>query len=210
MNDSPNTPTSAERIWKASFIALAVAVIILLTVVLPAFYGIAPGQTVEKPVSQAVDEQPVSKALDEPESNAMDELAKFMSGGVIEAEPGLHKPYGEPFKTEVVLIPLDEFGEVEYKAHMNEGDTILYSWKSAQLMYVDLHGEPFTYPEDEVVRYEELDGVTSGDGRVTASFPGMHGWFWLNTSETADVIELTVSGLLRQTRGSLSQFTVDD
>jgi hypothetical protein len=191
MNDSPTTVTSAERIWKASFFALVVAVIILLTVVLPTFYGIGPGQTVEPAVSQAGDEQ---AAPDAPESNTTDELANIMSGGVIEAEPGLHKPYTEPFKTEVVLIPLDEFAEVEYKAHMKEGDTILYSWKSAQLMYVDLHGEPFTYPEDEVVRYEELDGVTSGDGRVTASFPGLHGWFWLNTSETADVIELTVTG----------------
>ncbi len=194
MNDSPNTPPSAERIWKASFFALVVAVIILLTVVLPAAYGIVPGQTVEQPVSQAGNVQAVTEVLDEQESNAIDELASIMSGGVLEAEPGLHKPYAERFKTEVVLIPLDEFGEVEYKTHMKEGDTILYSWKSAQLMYVDLHGEPFTYPEDEVVRYEELDGVTSGDGRVTASFPGLHGWFWLNTSETADVIELTVTG----------------
>ena len=194
MNDSPNTEPSAERIWKASFFALVVAVIILLTVVLPAGYGIAPGQTVEQPVSQVGNVQAVTEVLDEQESNAMDELANIMSGGVLEAEPGSHKPYTEPFKTEVVLIPLDEFGEVEYKAHMKEGDTILYSWKSVQLMYVDLHGEPFTYPEDAVVRYEELDGVTAGDGRVTASFPGLHGWFWLNTSETADVIELTVTG----------------
>lgn len=185
MIDNQAKLTSANRIWKAVIAALIVALVVLVAIVWPVEYGIDL-----KSVVQATGQE----ATATPEPSVSNELEDIMNDGVIAAPPGSHKSYTESFKTEVVKIPLSVSAEVEFKAHMKEGDTLLYSWKSAQLMYVDLHGEPYTYPEDDAVRYEEMDDVTAGHGRLTATFPGLHGWFWMNTSETDDVIELKVSG----------------
>lgn len=182
----PAMPTEpAGRILKATLAALAVAVLVTVLVIWPAWFGIGP--TVR---STAVTGAPADDAA----AAVEDELAAIMAGNIRPAEPGLQKAYPQAFRSEVVRIPLDPSQEVEFKAHMSPGDTLVYSWKSSQPLYVDMHGEPYTYPEDPAVRYEEIDGASSGHGRLTAAFSGMHGWFWLNTSDQAVEIELEVSG----------------
>jgi len=187
MNSTSSNSESAAKIWKASFFALLVAFILLFAIILPRFYGVGPGTDTKTT-------EPNSEGEVAAESEPMDDLASIMSGGVIDAEPGTHKAYENPIKTEVISISLASLEEVEYKAHMKEGDVILYTWKSTQTMYVDVHGEPYTYPDEDAVRYEEVDDVTSGQGWIKASFDGMHGWFWMNTGESSDTIELTISG----------------
>ena len=181
------------RVLKATLSALAVAVVILVLVVWPVWFGIGP--TVREPAAQPqVANEAQSEAAAPESSAAEDELAAIMAGNIRPAAAGTQKSDPEPFRTDVVDIPLEPGQEVEFKAHMQTGDTIVYSWQAPQPVYVDLHGEPYTYPDEPAVRYEEADGVPSGNGRVTAAFPGMHGWFWLNTSEEALVIQLKVSG----------------
>ena len=188
MNESSNGAPSSARILKATAIAVLVAAVFLYVVIEPSKRAPALAQTSQAAPAGTAE----APAATEPASR--DDLAAIMEGNIRAAEPGVQKSYTEPFKSEVVKISMVGGEEVELKAHMQPGDTLLYSWTSPQPLYVDMHGEPFTYPEEPAVRYEEVDGVTSGNGRVTATFPGMNGWFWLNTSEEAIVIELKVSG----------------
>jgi hypothetical protein len=191
MNNRNSNSESAAKIWKASFFAVLVAFVLLFTVVLPGGFGIGlGGKDRVSEISTETDLEPEPASEPDP----LDDLASLMAGGAIEAEPGTHKSYDQPYRTEVISISMASLEEVEYKAHMKAGDTIIYSWKSNQTMYVDVHGEPHTYPEDDAVRYEEVDGITSGQGWIRPSFDGMHGWFWMNTGESDDVIELTISG----------------
>lgn len=193
MNGRQSGEVSAERILKATISALVVATLILVLVIWPFRFGI--GMVQEEPASTESDAVPPAPAADAGESTtAEDELAALIAGNIRDAEPGFQVSYPEPFKSEQVQIALDSGEEVEFKAHMAPGDTIVYSWRSPQPLYVDLHGEPYTYPDEPAERYEEIDGMASGSGRVTARFAGMHGWFWLNTSEVPVVIELSVSG----------------
>ena len=195
MNEPTNGAPSSARIWKATAAAIVIAALFLFIVLRPAQQTSAPAppaQQADAPAAAdgtSAAEQPASEAL-----SAEDELAALMQGNIRAAEPGVQKSYDSSFKSEVFQIAMAPLEEVEFKAHMQPGDALVYSWTSPQPVYVDMHGEPYTYPEEPAVRYEELDGVTSGHGRVTATFPGMNGWFWLNTSEEPIVIELRASG----------------
>lgn len=181
---------SGGRLWKASFAAAVVAIVLLVVVVLPAEYGIDPTTIGGRLGLMAI--QPEAPAAQEPA--ASEELAEIISGGIRDAEPGVQKAYAESFKSEQLAIELAPLEEVEFKARMDEGDTVLYSWTVQQPVYVDMHGEPLNYPEEPAVRYEEKDGVSSGNGRLTAPFSGLHGWYWLNTNESPVVVTLKVSG----------------
>jgi hypothetical protein len=184
MNEAVPEQASAARIWKATGAALVVASLILVTVIWPIEFGIGP-------LSSGGRTDP-DHALDEPDVST--ELDEIMAGDPSAAPVGAQKSHAGPFKSDTVEIAMAAFEEVEFKARMNKGDALLYSWQSPEPVYVDMHGEPLTYPDDSAVRYEALDGVQSGHGQVTAPFSGMHGWYWLNTSDKDIVIELKVSG----------------
>jgi hypothetical protein len=185
MIKSAPSPDSAARIWKATFSALATSILILATVVWPKYYSLDPtsvgGLTGLKPT-----------IVEGPDAAA--ELEAIITGDIRNAEPAAQRAYAQPFRSETVAIQLASGEEVEFKAHMQEGDTLLYSWESPQPLYVDMHGEPLTYPREKAVRYEEIDGAQSAHGRATAPFSGMHGWYWMNTGDSTVVINLKVSG----------------
>lgn len=181
----PTGPVSAKRIWKATAGALAASIVILVTLVWPLGFGIDP---------LSVGRLAVFSAAGPQEQGGADQLAALIAGNVIDAAPGQQHSFAVPYQSETVVIHLPANGEVEFKARMKEGDSLVYSWTSAQTLYVDMHGEPLDYPESPVVRYEELDGTAAGHGWLVAPFAGLHGWFWLNTSETDTVIELKVAG----------------
>ena len=181
---STPSATSSARVWKSTAAALLIALLVLAVLVWPVQRSPAPNES-----SAAVED-----AAEPAQETGFDELDAIMRGNTVPAEPGQQVSRDQPFKSETVLISLASLEEVEFKAHMQPQDTLVYSWTSPEPLYVDLHGEPFTYPEEAVVQYEEVDGAGSGHGRVTATFPGMHGWYWLNISDSPVVIELKVSG----------------
>jgi len=175
-------PDPAARIWKATAAAIAVSLVILIGVVWPVAYGIDPLSTGRW------------MGLENSDPGPGTELEEIIAGDLIAAPAGAQRTHAQAYKSERVSISMAAFEEVEFKARMKEGDTLVYSWESAEPVFVDMHGEPATYPRDKAVRYEALDGVKSGHGQVTAPFTGLHGWYWLNTNEQDIVIDLTVSG----------------
>jgi hypothetical protein len=186
---------STSGLWKAVAGAIAVAAVLLVTVVLPAEYGIDPtsaGRLLGLDVLQAPVASPATG-----DGTEVNDLAEIMAGNTVAAEPGAQKAYDAPFASEETVIVLKPLEEVEFKARLLQDDTLLYSWTSDQPVYVDTHGEPLNYPDSPAVRYEERDGVSSGHGRITAPFAGLHGWYWLNTSETPVTITLKTGGYYR-------------
>lgn len=98
------------------------------------------------------------------------------------------------WRTETLIVELPLDGSVEYKAVMEQGDTIVFEWSSAGgEIYTDLHGHDKTFGDDFFVRYEEREG-TSQSGAIVAPFSGEHGWYWLNISDAPTEIRLRVAG----------------
>lgn len=99
-----------------------------------------------------------------------------------------------PFKTDTVQIPIGPDGELEYKANMKAGQTMLYSWSvNKGSVYYDFHGENATDPQ-KGQRYLEVQETKSANGAFTAPFDGKHGWYWLNLTGETIVVTLKLSG----------------
>ncbi len=179
-SEEPAGPTMPSRdgLWKQLAIALAVATVILALFILPSEYGIDPTGLGQRMGLLAL--SPQSAAAQIPDiPMAPPETARF---------------YTSPIRSNVIEIPLEVDGELEYKFRMKAGETIVYSWTVDNgAAYYDFHAA--SEPDGRDLRYkEEQEGASSGHGSLVAPFDGIHGWYWLNLEDHPIVITLRVSG----------------
>jgi hypothetical protein len=174
---------SKSAIIKATAIAFAVALLILLTAVLPAEYGIDPLRT-----GTALGLIGLSKAADSATGTAG--RATPAQAGIYTAQPGTYKVDSE----DLALTP----GEgVEIKYHMQKGAAMVYGWKADGKVQFEFHGEPDNKPRPDYFESYQLDNKVGQDrsyGSFTAPTTGIHGWFWENKSKKEVKIHLTTAG----------------
>ena len=96
-------------------------------------------------------------------------------------------------KTEILEIALDLDATVEYKALMQQGDSIAFRWSADGEAYYDFHAHDEAFGDEFFTRYAEGEGSSSA-GSIVAAYDGQHGWFWLNISDTPIMITLEVMG----------------
>ena len=109
------------------------------------------------------------------------------------ADASISRLFDAPFKTDTIQIPLGPDGELEYKAVMKTGQSMVYSWSvNKGSVYYDFHGEPADPTKSQ--RYLEVQETKSASGAFTAPFDGKHGWFWLNLTSDNIVVTLKLSG----------------
>lgn len=105
--------------------------------------------------------------------------------------------HADKYHTEKYEVPLKLDEELEYKARLNRGEPMLYSWrvKQGSQVYFEFHGEPTegTWSKDYYQSYEKGEG-SSGQGSMVAPFTGNHGWYWLNLGDKPITIEVELSG----------------
>ena len=177
---------SKKAIAKATGIALAVALVILFTVVLPAEYGIDPLKTGALLHLTDLAKATESKA----ESKPVGARPVAAPAGIYTAQPGIFKTDSE----DLSLMP----GEgVEIKYHMQKGAGMLYSWKATAPVAFEFHGEPDNKPNKEYFESYELNDKVGSDhsnGSFTAPSTGIHGWFWENKGKKEVQIHLVTAG----------------
>lgn len=134
---------------------------------------------------------PVYRYFDPSKASVVyDEFKKALP--VLEGE-NAHIGRGE-LKREVLTIEIASGLEVEYKAVMEQGDSIVYSWHTdGGLVWYDLHGHHEASGPDFFTRYEDGEGVARS-GSILAPYTGQHGWWWVNLSEGPVRITLEVAG----------------
>jgi hypothetical protein len=161
---------SKKALFKATLIALVVAVVVLFTAVLPAEYGYDPLHT-----GAALGLIQLSDATEAQAEPAVTTPAGTpAAGGTVSANPTGYKIDSE----EMVLHP----GQgVEIKYHMQKGATMVYSWKANGKLLFEFHGEPDQKPNPDYYDSYELDdkvGKEQSHGTFIAPSTGIHGWFW--------------------------------
>ena len=177
---------SKPAILKATVIALAAALVILFTAVLPAEYGIDPLKT-----GAALHLTDLSRASAKAAPVAVAAAAPApVATGVYTAQPSLYKVDTE----DLSLMP----GEgVEIKYHMLKGAGMVYAWKATGKIRFEFHGEPDQKPNKDYYESYELDDKVGKDhsyGSFTAPSTGIHGWFWENKGDKEVRIHLTTAG----------------
>ncbi len=112
---------------------------------------------------------------------------------------GVFREYKADYRNDVIEIPLDALGELEYKLGLNAGDSIVYQCDASglekpELLYAEFHGhtEPVNNVGD-LMFYRKANGATER-GVLTAPFTGIHGWYLRNDGDEAFVVRLKVSG----------------
>ncbi len=176
----PEVP-SKSTILKATAIALAVALVILFTAVLPAEYGIDPLRT-----GKLLGLIGLSKAAD-----------SATAGRATPAQTGIYTAQSGTYKVDSEDLALGPGEGVEIKYHMQKGAGMVYGWKADGKIQYEFHGEPDQKPRPDYFESYQLDnkvGQDSSYGSFTAPTSGIHGWFWENKSRKEVQIHLTTAG----------------
>jgi len=159
---------SNKALFKATFIALIIAGLALVSFILPAEYNVDPtGIGAKLGLTALATATPVVKTV----SATTAEHASDSIEIVVPAGRG-----------------------VEFKFAMAQFKKMEYNWKTdGEPLFFDLHGEP----EGDTTGYYESYAIATLDsmkGSYTTPFAGVHGWYWKNTSDKPVVVQLTVSG----------------
>jgi len=184
VTDTSNQPLPTKpELLRATGIALAVAVVSLITTILPAEYGVDPigvGGLLgldKLNVATANAEEIVPNAKDLP----------LAGGALSRTTTSLRKDFL------TVLVPAYE--GVELKADMIAGQSLAFDWRTdGETLYTDMHGEPPNADKNEFTSYWKEKQQSAGQGTLIAQFEGTHGWYWQNMSEEDVTVTVDVSG----------------
>ncbi len=160
-------PGTAKLI-SSTLLALVAAVILLVTVVLPAEYGFDPtgignrlGLTAMAHVRESGDLDVINNT---PTADWRDD----------------------------VTITIPGYGQAELKLSMQQGETAEFEWSAVGgAVAIDLHGDGAA---DRFISYRQSDSATDGQGTLTAEFTGTHGWYWQNQGKRSVEITLRTRG----------------
>ena len=179
-------PTKSELL-RATIVALVVAVVLLVTTILPAEYGVDPtgiGGSLgldQLNVESTYADEIVPDAQDLPLTGAA--LSRATTN----------------FRTDSLTIEIPAYEGIELKADMKAGQSFVFAWRTnGEKLYSDMHGEPPNAGEKEFTSYWKEKQQSAGQGTLTAQFEGTHGWYWQNMTEEDVTVTLDVSGFYQK------------
>ena len=193
-----NKPDASElpstgKLLKSTGIAVAIASALLVTVVLPAEYGVDPTRVgsllglteMGRIKMQLAAEAEAEEAELQPAPAAPAVAAAAPSGADTSpaAAPGV--------RTDETVLTLAPDQGAEIKLVMEEGAGVDFTWTSSggainYDTHADRPGTPYHgYGKGSEQRVE---------GELVAAFTGSHGWFWRNRSGEAVTITLRTTG----------------
>lgn len=189
---------SMGKLIKSTILAALIAAIILVTVVLPAEYGIDPtgvGRVLglqkmgEIKVSLAAEAASEDLPAETPVAGTMEETrsTEEVGSAATSSQSGSEVP-GEEFT--LALLPNE--GK-EIKLTMKKGEQVNFLWwTDGGRANFDAHADS----EVLQIKYHnyEKGALERDEGVLTAEFDGHHGWFWRNRTADAMTVTLQVSG----------------
>jgi len=175
MSDAPlpHAP-SKSRLVLATLAALAIAGLVLVTVVLPAEYGIDPLGTGEALGLVVLSGQGVEPVIPVREDGLIDQPREYrVDRRTFELGPG-------------------EF--VEFKYRLEAGQAMVYSWTASYWVRSEMHAEQDGAAPGTAEFFEVVERGLQRHGSYVAPFPGIHGWYWLNETDRPVTVTLDTAG----------------
>ena len=198
-----NIPSNTElpsmgRLIKSTVLAICIASIVLVTVVLPAEYGIDPTGIDEVIGMLKMGEIKVSlaqeAAADRDQAAASQSDVNDNLGHTIETasetEPGQSDESTQSDEMTITLVPNEG---TEIKLTMKEGDKVDYVWwTDGGRANFDTHADS----KKLEISYHNYDkgSLKRSEGVLEAAFDGNHGWFWRNRTSETMTVTLQVAG----------------
>lgn len=200
-----NRPTldelpSTRQLLRSTLIAFVVAIVLLVTVVMPAEYAIDPtgagrllgmtqmGETKAVLSAEAAAEAAMSVAAVD-ETRAPAEVLAPVVGEIVPAAQEVSVRQDE------ITITLTPGQGAEVKVEMKKGAQVTYHWTvNGGVVNYDTHGDPYDMPRDFYHGYGKGKQTPEDRGTLTAAFDGHHGWFWRNRGDKPVSVTLRVGG----------------
>ncbi len=192
---------TGQRLWMGTLVALAAGLVLLVTAILPAEYGIDP-TGIGGALGLTALTAPPTRTLEIVDVIGGNEEVRTVeipayNEPVPLPNPGVHQDQeaegAAQTRTMAVTIPAES--ETEIKTVLSEGKMILYTWSVDRgNIYSDFHGHDPTISDEFWVRYREHQEGSGGSGSLVAPFSGEHGWYWLNYNEYPVTVTLTFTG----------------
>jgi len=174
---TPPAPSKA-KLAVATLIALAVAGIVLVTVVLPAEYDIDPLGT-----GQALGLVVLAGGGDAP-------AIPVRADGLIDQADG--------YRLDERTFELEPGEFVEFKYRLEAGQAMVYSWTASYWVRSEMHSEADDQPEGTAEFFEVVEQALGRNGSYVAPFPGIHGWYWLNETDRPVSVTLYAAGFFEE------------
>jgi hypothetical protein len=187
---------SARQLLKMTGLAVAIAIVILFTLVLPAEYGIDPTGIGERLGLASLSAGPAAKPAAAAPSGAAERPISLSEAPELElAGVGRVWKAERPYRSDELSLTLRPNEGAEIKASMAQGERFVFSWVAeGGAVNFDMHGEKLGAKSDDFTSYWKGRGASSGHGEFQAPFPGTHGWYWRNRGSQPVTITLKTSG----------------
>lgn len=195
---SNNELPSMGKLIKSTILAVFVAAVILITVVLPAEYGIDPTGIGNLIGLVKMGEIKVSLAQEAASERAIEKKQKSESGNKLQSAT---IPVAEDIapesdvnvKSDQMTITLKQDEGKEIKLAMKKGEKVNYTWWTDKgRANFDVHADSKAL-EISYHNYEK-GSLEKSEGVLEAAFDGSHGWFWRNRTSETMTVTLQVSG----------------
>ena len=194
MNNAPkprleDLPSKAQ-LFRSSIVAAIGAVVILVTVYLPAEFAIDPtglGRVIGLTEMGEIKHELAEEAARDAETHG------DQSSSVIDAFFGtfIGSAQAQEAWRDEVTFTLAPGATAEIKLVMEAGMTATYAWTAnGGRINFDLHA----HGEGQSIDYARGRGETAGEGSIDAPFAGEHGWFWRNRDSSEITVTLQLRG----------------
>jgi len=170
--ESPPEPPSRAQLVRATFVALVLAGVLLVTVVLPAEYDIDPLGT----------------------GQALGLVVLSGPGAAIPVRSDGLVALRSSYRTDRRAFSLGPGEFVEYKYRLEAGRALLYSWTATDWVRSEMHSEADAAPPGTAEFFEVAERTLLRHGSYVAPFPGIHGWYWLNEGDDSLTVTLDAAG----------------
>ena len=204
-------PSSAQLI-RSTIIAAIVALLLLVTVVMPSEYALDPtgagrllgltamGEIKIQLVEEAADDEaaqmmPVQSSIEESTTRPSAPASQIAAAPELVVEPKVEEPVltlaAEPEWQDEVRVVLTPGEGTEFKLTMQEGAVARFAWVSeGGPLNFDTHGDG----GGQSISYEKGRDVLEDDGELKAAFNGNHGWFFRNRNDNDITLVLRTDG----------------
>lgn len=190
---SPDELPTAKELTRSTVIAMIGAAIILVTVVLPAEYGVDPtgvggvlgltemGEIKRQLAEEEEDHAGLSTGSATVELSLLGKIGELI----------ISTAHAQEINSAELSISLKDGESAEVKVDLSKGQEASYSWTATGPVNFELHVDK---PEGGFISYKKGRGAASDEGSFVAAIDGYQGWFWRNRSGGVVTILIRAEG----------------
>lgn len=202
-NPAPGELPSSRQLVRSTAIAVAVAVLLLVTVVMPAEYGVDPTGVGRLLGLKEMGEIKMQLAREAAAADSVERPAGTLAAAPSSPAPPVSAALPDTTvaasKSDEISVTLAPNEGKEVKLAMRKDARVDFSWRTDRgVVNYDTHADRTAPPAIKYHGYAKGQATPADSGVLVAAFDGMHGWFWRN--RTREVVTVTL-----RTRGAYTE-----